>query len=147
VLQEARIFHDPNLDTRRCSQVWAGGGCTRRWRWRGVLIHQCGCGHHRKHQCTSTLATHTPPAPRRGCAQVITKLLYLLHQGETFTKARLCCCWLRGVVLWVWGCNIHGIGSTLSQQQQQRTVNAQVVLSTLCVCTSCPALARAEGSV
>jgi len=21
VLQEARIFHDPNLDTRRCSQV------------------------------------------------------------------------------------------------------------------------------
>lgn len=37
VLQEARIFHDPNLDTRRCSQV-------------------------------------------------ITKLLYLLHQGETFTK-------------------------------------------------------------
>ncbi|WIA28083.1 hypothetical protein OEZ86_010667 [Tetradesmus obliquus] len=37
VLQEARIFHDPNLDPRRCSQV-------------------------------------------------ITKLLYLLHQGETFTK-------------------------------------------------------------
>lgn len=37
VLQEARIFHDPNLDTRHCSQV-------------------------------------------------ITKLLYLLHQGETFTK-------------------------------------------------------------
>ncbi|KIY98909.1 Coatomer subunit gamma-1 [Monoraphidium neglectum] len=37
VLQEARIFHDPNLDPRRCSQV-------------------------------------------------ITKLLYLLNQGETFTK-------------------------------------------------------------
>lgn len=26
VLQEARIFHDPNLDTRRCSQV-CGRGC------------------------------------------------------------------------------------------------------------------------
>lgn len=40
VLQEARVFNDPQLDARRCSQV-------------------------------------------------ITKLLYLLNQGETFTKVML----------------------------------------------------------
>lgn len=27
VLQEARIFHDPNLDPRRCSQVHSSSGC------------------------------------------------------------------------------------------------------------------------
>jgi coatomer protein complex subunit gamma len=63
VLQEARIFHDPNLDPRRCSQVrkpsvwfstgvWALAPCHN-----GLLL-----------------------------LQVITKLLYMLNQGETFTK-------------------------------------------------------------
>ena len=76
VLQEARVFNDPQLDARRCSQVvlsffylsmhflqfffssnWLG------WALFLLLLH----------------------------LQVITKLLYLLNQGETFTKVRLPC--------------------------------------------------------
>ncbi|RWW15215.1 hypothetical protein GW17_00020952, partial [Ensete ventricosum] len=48
VLQEARVFNDPQLDARRCAQV-----------------------------------------TESNLDLVITKLLYLLNQGETFTKVRL----------------------------------------------------------
>lgn len=78
VLQEARIFHQSNLDPRKCQQVWR----SRLWvlliasPWIGALpfkepIANAG-------ECTSVTLM-----------QVITKLLYLQHQGDTFTKVRL----------------------------------------------------------
>lgn len=69
VLQEARIFHDPNLDPRRCSQV-------------GVVP---GISQPPRH----SLAPRGKPMGSfkfHNNLQVITKLLYLLNQGETFTK-------------------------------------------------------------
>lgn len=91
VLQEARVFNDSHVDPRRCQQV------------RRVQCQQAApAGAH---------ASRAEPAPAAGCRvflgaclqvqlcsgftfcpaaaappQVITKLLYLLTQGESFTK-------------------------------------------------------------
>ena len=64
VLQEARIFNDPHIDPRRCQQVCYVSG-------REPFL-----------QCKADLEANHPVL----AAQVITKLLYLLCQGETFTK-------------------------------------------------------------
>ena len=68
VLQEARCFNDSQLDARKCQQV------------RGPAWH-------REHPPPST--TPVADAPRGTRTQVITKLLYLANQGDSFTKVRL----------------------------------------------------------
>jgi hypothetical protein len=79
VLQEARIFHDPNLDPRRCSQVG----------WLDISSSWCCCfiavSFESNGSCRHSIRAGAHI--RVSFLQVITKLLYLLHQGETFTKA------------------------------------------------------------
>lgn len=95
VLQEARIFHDPNLDPRRCSQARraprAAGPHPARRRRSG-----CACAMPAAAAAPQPAThLHASPAPfslthpRSPAPQVITKLLYLLNQGETFTKVRV----------------------------------------------------------
>lgn len=120
VLQEARIFHDPNLDPRRCSQV----GLQRSGRARrGARLRLVGAAQQHAmavgqswsirapaqattarlrggYMCLGVLAVGAPDrgravartqhadCPASTPMQVITKLLYLLTQGETFTKVR-----------------------------------------------------------
>lgn len=75
VLQEARIFHDPNLDSRRCSQVG------------GHDFNVCNPHSLNQHKQVACSIGWLRTADLVHCdMQVITKLLYLLHQGETFTK-------------------------------------------------------------
>ncbi len=69
VLQEARCFNDSQLDARKCQQVRATSSCR-------------------------AAASGFSPPPSCGNpprAQVITKLLYLVNQGDSFTKARQAC--------------------------------------------------------
>lgn len=73
VLQEARVFNDPQLDSRRCSQVlFYFNLLVLHSFFRFILLHE--------HDPTGLFI----------CWQVITKLLYLLNQGDTFTKVRSC---------------------------------------------------------
>ena len=68
VLQEARVFNDPQLDPRRCSQV--------------IICFSHSTPHK---QCFQELVNNIH-AFFITFFQVITKLLYLLNQGESFTK-------------------------------------------------------------
>ena len=65
VLQEARIFNDPHIDPRRCQQV------------HNIIAQE---------PVQPGKADLTIELLYSAAAQVITKLLYLLCQGETFTK-------------------------------------------------------------
>jgi hypothetical protein len=79
VLQEARVFNDPQLDARKCSQVSIAYSS-------GVSLilydntFNCIFVPYYSHGLCHLLDI----CP--GILQVITKLLYLLNQGETFTK-------------------------------------------------------------
>lgn len=76
VLQEARVFNDPQLDARRCSQV--------------IILPSSDTGLHFVYiyMCCSELIWVFSVL-----IQVITKLLYLLNQGESFTKVRFLTWW------------------------------------------------------
>ena len=72
VLQEARVFNDPQLDARRCSQVF-------------LLLFLIDLMFS---LCYSMVEFDIEFVCYLFLFQVITKLLYLLNQGETFTKVK-----------------------------------------------------------
>lgn len=79
VLQEARCFNDSQLDARRCQQV-------RRF----LLLQQAPSPPPHLSPpyrfCKASSRSHVAFSPLS--SQVITKLLYLCNQGDTFTKVR-----------------------------------------------------------
>ena len=75
VLQEARMFNDRSVDPRRCQQVRL---LVRLWLQSASCMQLFGIDHVLRSACSQL------PHP----SQVITKLLYLLSQGETFSKVR-----------------------------------------------------------
>ena len=80
VLQEARAFHDPQLDVRRCSQVRIA--CTfSHFDSLYISVDEIYIL-----TLLSSWLCFLLPVLFWILLQVITKLLYLLNQGETFTK-------------------------------------------------------------
>lgn len=75
VLQEARVFNDPQLDARRCAQVSVSNP--------ELVLFIC---HTFMLLCRKDPVWFVTYFFRLAWSQVITKLLYLLNQGEIFTK-------------------------------------------------------------
>ena len=75
VLQEARVFNDPQLDARRCSQVFIYLLIL------SYIIYFVFVALFSSRFLTLCMFVIC-------FFQVITKLLYLLNQGETFTKVK-----------------------------------------------------------
>ena len=77
MLQEARIFNDSHVDARRCQQV-------------RIALESRMASKTYSPAIRSTLYFLGPAKTLLCTLQVITKLLYLLCQGETFTKVCSC---------------------------------------------------------
>ena len=93
VLQEARCFNDPHIDPRRCQQVAADLD------WHGPRLTSLFVAHQavvRHPSCSRACLLHSVHSSCQdkhrlyvlGLLQVITKLLYLICQGESLTKVR-----------------------------------------------------------
>lgn len=79
MLQEARCFNDPHIDPRRCQQVHFS-------LLSPALLAPAAIEDRYTKCCTSWT---NPCSTFIWCLQVITKLLYLICQGESLTKVRL----------------------------------------------------------
>lgn len=83
VLQEARVFNDPQLDPRKCSQV-------------------NDSALPKMHVYVLSTYMRCYPIADLGSLfmsiQVITKLLYLLNQGESFTKVGFFLCFIFSIL-------------------------------------------------
>ena len=80
VLQEARCFNDPHIDSRRCQQVVFVAPLPKSLCFTASMSHPLGTPFYISENTCRMMNIEV-------AVQVITKLLYLLTQGETLTKA------------------------------------------------------------
>ncbi len=87
VLQEARIFNDSHIDPRKCQQVWFRSARDAAKTLDPSASAAFASEPHLCHSYTVAAAWYASSSATVGrAAQVITKLLYLLCQGETFSQ-------------------------------------------------------------